>query len=88
MQRGMRDAGERLRALGGLLESLSYQGVLARGFALVRDERGELVDSAARARERVALELEFHDGRVQTLRGGAHGQGRTASPDGKQERLL
>jgi exodeoxyribonuclease VII large subunit len=86
--RTLRDAGERLRAVAGMLSSLSYQGVLARGFALVRDERGALVDSAARARERVALELEFHDGRVQTLRSGARTQGRMASADDKQERLL
>ena len=88
LQRGIRDAGERLRALGGLLESLSYQGVLARGFALVRDERGELVDSAACARERIALELEFHDGRVSTVRAGARPSGRSAPSEDKQERLL
>jgi exodeoxyribonuclease VII large subunit len=86
--RTLRDAGERLRAAAGMLSSLSYQGVLARGFALVRDERGALVDSAARARERVVLELEFHDGRVQTLRSGARAQGRMTSADDKQERLL
>jgi exodeoxyribonuclease VII large subunit len=88
MQRGLRDASEHLRRCGSLLESLSYQGVLARGFALVRDERGRLVESAASAREHVALELEFHDGRVQTVRSGARSQSRMASADDKQERLL
>jgi exodeoxyribonuclease VII large subunit len=62
--------------------------VLARGFALVRDERGELVDSAACARERIALELEFHDGRVSTVRAGARPSGRSAPSEDKQERLL
>ncbi len=88
VQRGLRDASERLRGLGGMLESLSYQGVLARGFALVRDERGRLVDSAARARACTALELEFHDGRVPTLRSGARASGRTTPSDDQQERLL
>ena len=41
--------------------------MLERGFALVRDEQGQLVASAARARSQVALELEFRDGRVQTV---------------------
>ena len=50
-----------------LLGSLSYRGVLARGFALVRDEQAQLVDSAARARTQAALELEFRDGKVQTV---------------------
>jgi len=86
--RALHDANERLRGCGSLLESLSYQGVLARGFALVRDERGRLVDSAVRAREHVALELEFHDGRVQTARSGARAQTRMAPADDKQERLL
>jgi exodeoxyribonuclease VII large subunit len=86
--RALRDAGERLRAAAGMLSSLSYQGVLARGFALVRDERGGLVDSAVLARERVVLELEFHDGRVQTLRSGARGPGRPQPADDQQKRLL
>jgi exodeoxyribonuclease VII large subunit len=85
--RGLRDAGERLRALGSMLSSLSYQGVLARGFALVRDDHGRLVDSAARARREIGLELEFHDGRVATRRAG-RATSRPASSDDQQERLL
>ena len=38
-----------------------------------------LVDSAARAREHVTLELEFHDGRVQTLRSGGRGARQAAA---------
>jgi exonuclease VII large subunit len=65
--------------------------VLARGFALVRDERGQLVASALHARNESALEIQFHDGRVPTLvaRGGAAKQGRTGPPSaGAQRRLL
>jgi exodeoxyribonuclease VII large subunit len=83
----LRERNGELARLAGMLSSLSYQGVLARGFALVRDEQGRLVDSAARARKQAALELEFHDGRVQTMRS-TRSQGRMASADDKQERLL
>ena len=88
LSRSLETAGERLRALSGLLSSLSYQGVLARGFALVRDERGQLVDSAARARVCAALELEFHDGRITARRGGSRPSSRQPPADDQQERLL
>ena len=85
------DAGEALRRLASLLVGLSYEGVLARGFALVRDESGQLVPSAARALTEVALEIQFRDGRVPTLvaRAGAPKQARPGprQPD-DQRRLL
>jgi exodeoxyribonuclease VII large subunit len=89
--RALRDAEQRLAAATSLLASLSYEGVLARGFALVRDERGQLVPSASRARAETALEIQFHDGRVPTLvaRGGASKQARAAPrPPSEQRRLL
>src|SRR6476619_158257 len=49
---------------GQLLSALSYRGVLARGFALVRDERGHAVHTAAGVRPSSRLDLEFSDGRV------------------------
>jgi exodeoxyribonuclease VII large subunit len=89
--RTLRDAGQRLAASSNLLASLSYEGVLGRGFALVRDEGGQLVPSAARARGEIALEIQFHDGRVPTLvaRAGAPKQARSGPrPLGDQRRLL
>ena len=89
--RSLRGAEQRLAAASSLLASLSYEGVLARGFALVRDDRGQLVASAMRARGETALEIQFHDGRVPTLvvRGGAAKQGRAgAPPPSAQRRLL
>ena len=55
---------DRLESSGKLLASLSYQGVLQRGFVLVRDSDGRMVREAANLHAGEALELEFRDGRV------------------------
>jgi exodeoxyribonuclease VII large subunit len=55
----------RRRLLDGnakLLGSLSYQSVLERGFALVRDEAGRTVRAAAGLHAGDRLEVEFRDG--------------------------
>jgi exodeoxyribonuclease VII large subunit len=49
---------------GQLLTALSYRGVLARGFALVRDEHGHAVHAAASVGAGAHLSIEFADGRV------------------------
>jgi exodeoxyribonuclease VII large subunit len=49
---------------GQLLSALSYRGVLARGFALVRDAKGHAVRAAANIGPGTLLDLEFSDGRV------------------------
>ncbi|HWL03501.1 MAG TPA: exodeoxyribonuclease VII large subunit [Xanthobacteraceae bacterium] len=49
---------------GQLLTALSYQGVLARGFALVRDAEGHPVQRAAAVTPGMGLQIEFGDGRV------------------------
>jgi exodeoxyribonuclease VII large subunit len=49
---------------GQLLSALSYRGVLARGFALVRDEQGQPLHAAADVGPGAYLSLEFADGRV------------------------
>jgi exodeoxyribonuclease VII large subunit len=48
-----------------LLGSLSYQSVLGRGFALVRDGEGRAVRSAAQVVAGMALDIELADGRVE-----------------------
>ena len=55
---------QRLRSAGQLLAAFSYRGVLARGFALVRDGEGRPLRSAAAVTARMRLEIEFSDGRV------------------------
>jgi exodeoxyribonuclease VII large subunit len=57
-----RDA--RLERAAQLLAALSYHGVLARGFALVRSEAGRPVRTAAAVNPGVRLDIEFADGRV------------------------
>jgi exodeoxyribonuclease VII large subunit len=49
---------------GQLLAALSYRGVLARGFALVRDEQGLAVHAAGTVGPGAPLTIEFADGRV------------------------
>ncbi|MGI9498488.1 MAG: exodeoxyribonuclease VII large subunit [Geminicoccaceae bacterium] len=60
-------AADRLQAAGSLLQSYSYQGTLARGFALVRDDEGQPVTSAADAATKTSVDLEFADGRTPAM---------------------
>jgi exodeoxyribonuclease VII large subunit len=55
---------QRLRSAGQLLAAYSYRGVLARGFALVRDGEGHPLHSAASVAAGARLSIEFSDGRV------------------------
>ena len=62
-----------LEGATGLLRSLSYQSVLGRGFALVRDSAGQAVRSTSQVKAGVVLSVEVADGRfgAQVLDGGA-----------------
>jgi len=55
---------DRLDAAWKLVEALSHQGVLARGFALVRDDKGRAVTQAGLVAPGQALTLTFADGDV------------------------
>src|SRR3954467_14733332 len=67
-RRALTTATQRLQARvahsSQLLGALSYRSVLARGFALVRDEQGRAVHAAAGVGPGARLDLEFADGRV------------------------
>jgi exodeoxyribonuclease VII large subunit len=54
--------GERLRGTAKLLASYSYKGVLARGFALVRNAEGQPLRSVAEAHAGAALTVTVADG--------------------------
>jgi len=60
-----------LARAGELLKAFSYRGVLARGFALVRDDRGRPLRSAAAVAAGARLEIEFADGRRGAIADGA-----------------
>lgn len=57
----------RLEALEQMLRSLSYKGVLARGFALVRTLEGAPVRSASAAAPGTRLEVQFVDGAIHAI---------------------
>jgi exodeoxyribonuclease VII large subunit len=74
-----------------LLEAVSYRAVLARGFALVSDQDGEPVRSAAAVPRGSVLDIEFHDGHVAAVSGGAQQpprRKRRLPDDGSQGSLL
>lgn len=63
-QRSEQSRSEKLRALSSLLESVNYQRVLERGFALVKDASGKLITSAKDAKTKESLSLTFKDGEL------------------------
>lgn len=90
--RALVHARQRFEALGGLLESCSYERVLERGFVLVRDAAGKPVIAAAEARPGQQIGLRFHDGEVAATVAGAAAPParapRKPAPDGSQGSLL
>ena len=77
IRRRLETHGERAAALGKLLETLSYQNVLERGFALVRDEGGKPLKDAQAALPGMGLMIEFRDG---TLEAKATGEAKPKAP--------
>ena len=65
---------------GQLLSALSYRGVLARGFALVRDEAGHPLHAAADIGSRARMSIEFADGRVGVTADGSQMVAAPAAP--------
>jgi exodeoxyribonuclease VII large subunit len=61
---GLQNRLGRLERAERLLAAVSYRGVLARGFALVRDLAGQPMRSAAALSPGAKIEIEFADGRV------------------------
>ncbi len=71
-----------------LLAALSYRGVLARGFALIRDAASRPLRTAAAVTAGMPLEIEFADGRVgaraDDAGAGAKPAGEAAKPRGRR----
>jgi exodeoxyribonuclease VII large subunit len=74
---------DRLEGLALLLDSLSYERVLARGFALVRDATGRAIVAAGAVSPGVALTIQFSDGVVQATADGSEPAER--KPAGKKD---
>ncbi len=60
----LRNRATKVESVVRLLESCSYKGVLARGYAVVRDRHNKPLPTAAAVVPGTALSLEFQDGRA------------------------
>ncbi len=67
MQNMLKSKTERLERVAQLLEAYSYQGVLGRGYALVKDERGHVVRAGKNLQSGQRVELVFHDTNKQAV---------------------
>lgn len=77
----------RMQAFKGLsrtLETLSYHGVLKRGFAVIRDDGGKTVVAAAGVSVGKALDIEFKDGHVPVMVKGDGGENKNQKPRPKK----
>ncbi|MEM7121396.1 MAG: exodeoxyribonuclease VII large subunit [Pseudomonadota bacterium] len=70
VSRQLEDRGRHVANLGKLLESYSYEQTLSRGFAVVLDERGEVLSRAAAIKPGMALTLKLQDGERQAVADG------------------
>lgn len=69
--RRLKTEDDRLTGTGKLLDANSFERVLERGFALVRDESGVPVKSAGETREGQTVTLRFRDGEAPAVIGAA-----------------
>jgi exodeoxyribonuclease VII large subunit len=77
-----------LASCAALLDSYSYEHVLKRGFALVRDENDEPLTSAAALSPGMPVALQFHDGRTRAVVDGTAAPKRKTTKPEKQGTLL
>jgi exodeoxyribonuclease VII large subunit len=85
--------GKRLETLSRVLESISYKGVLDRGFALVKGTDGAIRRRAEAVKSGERLTLTFADGTREATAGGAASapapaKPRATKPSGGQGSLL
>ena len=80
LQTALRRLEARVEHSGQLLSALSYRSVLARGFALVRDEADHAVHTAASLTPGTRMSIEFSDGRVAATADGDRPAAEPAQP--------
>jgi exodeoxyribonuclease VII large subunit len=66
----LREQRAHLNGLSARLNGASYESVLARGFALVRDSAGHPITAAAAIRPKASLIIRFADGEAAVTAGG------------------
>lgn len=71
---------DRLAGVGKLLDANSFERVLERGFALVRDDSGAPVKSAAETRDGQSVTLRFRDGEAPAVIGPSSSGGGKPKP--------
>ena len=82
----LREQRARLEGLSARLDSVSYQAVLQRGFALVQDAQGAPLTAAAAVPPAARLTLTFADGQVQATADGS--KPKRAKPDAPDQGAL
>ena len=93
MTRLLADHGRAVESHGKLLESYSYRGVLARGFAVLRDADGAPLQSVRQVEAGATLKVELQDGQVAVVADGtpppkAVKPVKAPAADGRQGSLL
>lgn len=63
--RYLRDAERRVHEQARILENLDYRRILQRGYAIVRDEEGNVITSATAVQPHQRLQLQLKDGTLQ-----------------------
>lgn len=71
-----------------LFDSLNYKRVLDRGFAVIRDDKGQAVTSTANVASGRALDIEFQDGHVGAVATGGTTKKKTRKKDDKRQGTL
>lgn len=70
----LQNAALRLDALAARLNAVSYEAVLARGFALVTNTKGAPISAAAQVKPNTALNIRFADGEIVVQSSAAQGK--------------
>lgn len=65
----LKDPTQRLAQCSRLLDTLSYQNVLKRGYSIVRDHEGKPMTLASKIETNTALSIEFQDGKIDAVSG-------------------
>lgn len=91
LQRGLREAHERLTGLSRLTQQLNPLRLLEKGYVQVTTTRGTTITSRAAAASETALDLHFADGVLAVSTGGAsqaRTRSRSAAPSARQDDLF